>query len=105
MSRFSSLYRGETNIGFVGQSGRWFKVSAVVLAICLLSLGVRGLNLSIDFRGGLALDAPNPAGASVGDIRDVLAPFGFEDARVLEIDDGASIRVQTEAVDVETNVG
>jgi len=102
VSRFSSLYRGETNISFVGQRGRWFKVSTVVLAICLLSLGVRGLNLSIDFRGGLALDAPNPAGASVGDIRDVLAPFGFEDARVLEIDDGASIRVQTEAVDVET---
>ncbi len=104
MNWFSVLYRGETKISFVGQRERWFKASAVVLAICILSLGLQGLNLSIDFRGGLALDTPNPAGASVGDVRDALAPFGLEDARVLEIDEGTSLRVQAEAVDLDTEL-
>lgn len=102
MSRFTRLYRGETEIGFVGQRARWFRVSAVLLVISLASLGIRGLNLSLDFRGGLALDVPNPAGASVGDVRDALEPLGLADTRVLELDEGASIRVQTGAVDADT---
>jgi preprotein translocase subunit SecF len=102
MSRFGGLYRGDTHIEFVAQRNRWFRVSAIALVLCVLSLGVRQLNLSLDFRGGLALESPNPIGATVGDVRDALAPFGLSDARVLEIDDGASIRVQTEAVDVDT---
>jgi len=102
MSRLTALYRGETHISFVAQRSRWFKVSGAVLAVCVVSLGLLGLNLSIDFRGGLALETPNPAGASINEVRDALAPFGFKDARVLEIDDGALLRVQTEAVDLDT---
>lgn len=102
MSRFGIAYRGDTHIEFVGQRKRWFRVSAIAMVLCIASLGVRQLNLSLDFRGGLALESPNPAAATVGEVRDALDPFGLHDSRVLEIDDGAFIRVQTEAVSVET---
>ena len=41
-------------IDFVGNSKRWILISGVLLAISVLSLGVRGLDLSIDFVGGNA---------------------------------------------------
>ena len=41
-------------IEFVGNGRRWLAISGVLLAISLLSLGVRGLDLSIDFVGGNA---------------------------------------------------
>jgi len=67
----------------------------------LLSLAVRQLNLSIDFTGGTAIEAPNPAGADISQIRDSLGEQS-DSARVQLIDDGAAVRVQTEAVDLET---
>jgi len=41
-------------IEFVGNSRRWIAISGALIAISLLSLGIRGLDLSIDFVGGNA---------------------------------------------------
>lgn len=101
MSTLGRLYRAETSIGFVGQARRWFIVSGVALLLCLGSLAIRGFNLSLDFTGGTAITMPNPAGAGVGEVRSVLGPMGST-ARVQLIDDGAAVRVQTEAIDLET---
>ncbi len=101
MSVFARLYRGETSFDFAGGARRWFTASGAVLLICLASLAFRGFNLSIDFTGGAAVTAPNPAGADIGEIRSALGPVGAA-ARIQLIDDGAAVRVQTEAVDLET---
>lgn len=104
MSAIGRLYRGETSIDFVGQARRWFIVSGVAIALCLLSLGIRNLNLSLDFTGGTSISMPNPAGAGIGEIRSALGSMGAA-ARVQLVDDGASIRIQTEAVDLDTERG
>ena len=104
MSTIGRLYRGETSIGFVGQARRWFIVSGVAIAICLLSLAVRNFNLSLDFTGGTSISMPNPAGADIGEIRTALGSVGST-ARVQLVDDGAAVRLQTEAVDLETERG
>ena len=49
---FRRLYRGETSFDFVGRRKVWFSISAVIIILGLVSLGVRGLNLGIDFKGG-----------------------------------------------------
>ena len=49
---FLRLYRGQTKIDFVGKRRIWFTASAIVIIVGLVSLGVRGLNLGIDFKGG-----------------------------------------------------
>lgn len=95
------LDRGETNYDFVGLRKRWFMISAIVIAISLGSLAVRGLNLGIEFVGGLSVQAPNPAGADVGEIRDALVEVGVESPTVQLFDDGASVRVTTEALEPE----
>lgn len=52
------LYTGDISYDFVGKRRRWYTVSAVVLAVCVLGLLLRGLNLSIDFRGGSEFTVP-----------------------------------------------
>ncbi|MEO7262602.1 MAG: protein translocase subunit SecF [Jatrophihabitantaceae bacterium] len=52
MSLLTRLYRGETRIDFIGTRKRWYLASLVLLAICVLSMGVRNFNVGIDFKGG-----------------------------------------------------
>jgi preprotein translocase subunit SecF len=89
------LYHGETAFDFVGNTRRWFTVSGIVILVGLASLGIRGLNFGIDFRGGTAWEVPtdNP---SVSKARDALRPLGLSDAKIQVL--GKSIlRVQADA--------
>jgi preprotein translocase subunit SecF len=49
---FLRLYRGQTSFDFIGNRKWWFGISAVIILLGLVSLGTRGLNLGIDFKGG-----------------------------------------------------
>jgi preprotein translocase subunit SecF len=49
---FIRMYRGDTRFDFVGRRRVWFLISAIIIVAGLLSLGTRGLNLGIDFKGG-----------------------------------------------------
>ena len=49
---FRRLYYGETDFDIIGRWKTWFAISGTILVIGLLGLGVRGLNLGIDFTGG-----------------------------------------------------
>lgn len=101
MSLIGRLYRGQTEFDFVGARRTFLIISSVLLVVSTLSLAVRGLNLSLDFRGGVAVETENPAGADVGQVRDALAPLGLSDARIQLLADGQGLRVQTEALDAD----
>ena len=58
--RFARLYQGLTTIDFVGRKKIWFTASIVVIVIGLGSLGVRGFNLGIDFKGGSSWEVLAP---------------------------------------------
>ncbi|MGA7280347.1 MAG: protein translocase subunit SecF [Acidimicrobiia bacterium] len=99
MSVWHRLNRGETEIDFVGHRRRWLMISAVALVIAVASLGIRQLNLGIEFVGGLSMQAPNPAMADVPEVRSALSDVGVEDATVQLLDDGTSLRVTTNELD------
>ena len=101
MSLMGRLYRGETSYDFIGARRTFLAISSVMLVASVLSLAIQGLNLSLDFRGGVAVETENPAGADVGDVRDALAPLGLSDARIQLLADGQALRVQTEALDAD----
>lgn len=101
MSLFGRLYRGETSFDFVGARRTFLIISSILLVVSALSLAIRGLNLSLDFRGGVAVETENPANAGVAEVRDALAPLGLSDARIQLLADGQDLRVQTEALEAE----
>jgi preprotein translocase subunit SecF len=58
---FQRLFRGETSFDFCGRWRQWFAISAVVIIVGLVSLATRGLNFSIDFKGGTVWEVPSSA--------------------------------------------
>jgi preprotein translocase subunit SecF len=67
---FQRLYRGETSFDFVGRWKLWFTISGLVIFIGLMSLSFRGMNFSIDFKGGTVWEVPS--NASVNKARDAI---------------------------------
>jgi preprotein translocase subunit SecF len=100
MNLWQRLNRGETKVDFVGKRRLWFRLSVGAIAITIVALVVRGgLNLGIEFEGGVSVTGPNPAGASIEDFRTVTDEVGIGDAVIQLVNDGDGFRVQTVALD------
>jgi preprotein translocase subunit SecF len=75
------LYHGETNVDLVGRWKLWFAISAIAVLVGVVSLFTRGLNLGIDFEGGVVWEVP-AGDASLDDVRDAVDEAGVRDATV-----------------------
>ena len=64
------LYTGDLSYEFVGRRRLWYIISGTLIVISLLALAVRGLNLGIEFKGGVDFTVTSPAtSVSVNDMR------------------------------------
>ena len=54
------LYRGEVSIEFVGRRRLWYTISGLILVISVAALFGRGLNESVDFKGGSVFEFKAP---------------------------------------------
>ena len=92
------LYHGETSFDFVGKRKIGFAISIVLILLTIGSLFTRGLNLGIDFEGGVAWQVPSSETMNVDVARSVLADNGVpaENAKVQTLTSGSttSIRIQ-----------
>jgi len=92
------LYHGETSFDFVGKRKIGFAISLILIILTLGSLFSRGLNLGIDFEGGVAWQVPSSATMDVDAARSVLSDNGVasENAKVQTLTNGTttSIRIQ-----------
>jgi preprotein translocase subunit SecF len=91
------LYHGETNFDFVGKRRIGFTISAVLIVVSAISLIFQGLNLGIDFEGGVAWEF-EANGQTVDNARSVLEANGINpvDAKIqtLSGSSGERLRVQ-----------
>ena len=101
MSRLGSiggrLYRGEVSFDFVGRRKLWYTISGLILVICILALAFRGLNYSVEFKGGSLFQFQAP-GASTSQIASVVKDAGGGDDPVvtqLGVGQKAKWQVQT----------
>jgi preprotein translocase subunit SecF len=78
------LYRGEVSYDFVGRQRRWYAISAAILLISIVALFVRGLDFSVDFKGGAVFQFSAPA-ATQTHISDVVAHEGVSGAVVQQL--------------------
>jgi SecD/SecF fusion protein len=91
-------------IDFMRRRYVWFAVSGAVLLLGAGALGVRGLNLGIDFKGGSQLTFKTPVAHTTGEVRDVMKAEGFGDAVIQgrgesRNDAYRSFQIRTKALD------
>jgi preprotein translocase subunit SecF len=103
MSRLThGLYTGQVSFNVVGRRRRWYAVSALLILISLLALGVRGLNFGIEFAGGTVINIPS-ATCSVEEARTAFIDTGVSTGdpivTVSQGSLGSSVNVQTEFLD------
>ena len=76
------FFSHQTNFPFMATRKVWYTLSAVLMIISLGSLLTRGLNLAIDFTGGVSANATFPQAANVDEVRAHLTAAGFRDPQV-----------------------
>ncbi len=97
-SSLGRLFHGETAVDFYGRRRRGFTVSLLLLVISVVSLFTRGLDLGLDFEGGVAWQVPATPTMDADIARDVLRDNGLDpaNAKVQKLSNAseATIRVQ-----------
>lgn len=90
---------------FIGRSRTWAILSATVMAIALLGVLVRGLNLSIDFEGGTSFTVEGiTTDVTSRELSDAVEAAGGEDVRVQLVTDGQGEQgalVRLSAIDID----
>jgi preprotein translocase subunit SecF len=84
------LYRGEVSVNFVGRQRMWYTISGVILLVSVVALLVRGLNFSVEFKGGSTFQFPATSATSQGAISRVVTAAGGGDATVQHLSGLAS---------------
>jgi SecD/SecF fusion protein len=69
-------------IDFMRRRYLWFAISGAIIVAGAASLGVRGLNLGIDFKGGTQVSFKTHAAQTQGHIQSIVANGGYPDAIV-----------------------
>jgi len=102
---FGRLYRGETTFNFVGRRWWGFGISIAFVVVTFISLFAQGLNLGIDFKGGVAWEVPATT-ITVEDVRVILDAnkITTTDAKIQVLNgaDGKRIRAQVGEISTET---
>jgi preprotein translocase subunit SecF len=76
------FFKKKTSIDFMGKRSRWYMVSAILILASIGFLLVRGLNLGVDFTGGVVVEVAFEKPADIDAVRSALAARGYEEAVV-----------------------
>ncbi|MBX5440070.1 MAG: protein translocase subunit SecD, partial [Solirubrobacteraceae bacterium] len=70
---------------FMGYSKWFFSASGVILVICALAIGGKGLNFGIDFESGTRITTELAQKTDENGVRDAIAALGYKNAEVQKV--------------------
>jgi preprotein translocase subunit SecF len=89
MSRLGTLggrmYRGEISIDFVSRKKLWYTISGCILLISVVALIFRGLDFSVDFKGGSLFTVPASAQVTQTSLSQVVQANGGTNPTITEV--------------------
>jgi preprotein translocase subunit SecF len=101
------LYRGEVSLNFVGRQRMWYAISGAILVISVVALLVRGLDFSVDFKGGAIFQFSAPA-ASLTQVQNAVADTGVDGALVQDTSHGWQVQTKSlsgaQTINVENSI-
>lgn len=94
-SWLSRLYTGTGVIDVIGRRRFYYALTAAIVALSLLSMGVKGFTFGIDFEGGAKVSLPASANLSNDQVTDVYSrTLGKDPVSVVTVGSGSSATVQ-----------
>lgn len=69
-------------LDIIKHSKIWFIISLLVILPGIFSMATRGFNLGIDFTGGTIMEMKFQREVSLGEVRDVLRPYGLDNSTI-----------------------
>ncbi|MBZ4020573.1 protein translocase subunit SecF [Streptomyces purpurogeneiscleroticus] len=97
------LYRGEVGYDFIGKRKIWYAVSILITITAIVGLGVRGLNMGIEFSGGAVFTTPKTSVSSTQAQHQAEAASGGHPATVQKLGNGG-LRIQISELDTKESV-
>jgi preprotein translocase subunit SecF len=76
------FFHRATNFPFMSTRKVWYGLSALLILISIVSLATRGLNLGVDFTGGVTVQATFPQSANRDAVTKALSTAGYPDPQV-----------------------
>ena len=83
-----------TNIDFVGWRWWAFGFTLFLMVVTIVSLFVKGLNLGIDFKGGILVEAKAAQVIDVGALRADLSALNLGEVMLQSFDDGTGVMIR-----------
>ena len=88
------FFSHQTDFKFMATRHVWYGLSAILMIASIAMLFTRGLNLAIDFTGGVSAQATFPVTADLTAIRKQLAAAGFRDPQVQSFGSSRNIAIR-----------
>src|SRR5579862_5992726 len=76
------FFHKPTNFPFMATRKVWYGLSILLMIASVASFATRGLNLAIDFTGGVNISATFPSAANVDAVRAAMSKAGYPDPQV-----------------------
>ena len=88
------LYRGETSINVIEARRRWYAFSALFIIASIFAVGVKGIHLGIEFKGGSSFTVTTSTG-TVAQARDTVKSTGYSGDPIIQTVGSNKIQIQT----------
>ncbi|MGQ0625398.1 MAG: protein translocase subunit SecF [Sporichthyaceae bacterium] len=96
----ADLQSGRRSFNFIGRGRMFAWISIALIALSVLGLGVRQLELGVEFDGGSVFEAQSPSSIDVEQVRGAVEAVGAEDPKVQKLGD-TRVRVETATTSAE----
>jgi preprotein translocase subunit SecF len=92
----NDLHSGRRSIDFIGRRRLWYLIAGAAILISILSLGIRGLNAGIEFRGGSEFTVSDVANTNTQTAEDaVLSAVPTAESPLVSVVGSKGVRVET----------
>jgi preprotein translocase subunit SecF len=96
------FFSHQTDFKFMATRHVWYGLSAILMIASIVMLFTRGLNLAIDFTGGVSAQATFPVTADLGAVRSRLVAAGFRDPQVQNFGSSRNIAIRLPPIKVSS---